>query len=54
MLLCFGPSETEAEDGQRAGTSRDVLEMSARWGQSPNLLWPEDPAWFMASESKQR
>jgi hypothetical protein len=27
-----------------------ALEMSARWGQSPNLFWPEDRAWFMASE----
>ena len=27
-----------------------ALEMSSRWGQSPNLFWPEDRAWFMASE----
>ena len=27
-----------------------ALEMSTRWDQSPNLFWPEDRAWFMASE----
>jgi hypothetical protein len=27
-----------------------ALEMSSRWDQSPNLFWPEDRAWFMASE----
>lgn len=27
-----------------------AMEMSSRWGQSPNLFWPEDRAWFMASE----
>jgi hypothetical protein len=27
-----------------------ALEMRSRWDQSPNLFWPEDRAWFMASE----
>lgn len=32
------------------GPATAALEMSSRWDQSPNLFWPEDRAWFMASE----
>jgi hypothetical protein len=32
------------------GAVTAALDMSSRWDQSPNLLWPEDRGWFMASE----
>lgn len=32
------------------GPIEGAIEMGERWGQSPNLLWPEDRAWFVASE----
>lgn len=32
------------------GPINAALEMSSRWDQSPNLFWPDDRAWFMATE----